>query len=99
MVHLYFNLIGTLVFMAVFYIANAFLHFDFMDMAAPATGIAVVHSVFHIACAVCWFPFANVLVKLATFTIRDTEADKKEKENQFALLDERFLARPAFAAE
>lgn len=99
MVHLYFNLIGTVVFMVVFYIANGFLHFEFLNGAASATGIAVVHSVFNIACAVCWFPFANLLVKLATLTIRDTEEDKKEKENQFALLDERFLARPAFAVE
>ena len=99
MMHLYFNLIGTVVFMAAFYIANGFLHFEFLNGAASATGIAVVHSIFNIACAVCWFPFANLLVKLATLTIRDTEGDKKEKENQFALLDERFLARPAFAVE
>ena len=99
MMHLYFNLIGTVVFMAAFYIANGFLHFEFLNGAASATGIAVVHSIFNIACAVCWFPFANLLVKLATLTIRDTEEDKKEKENQFALLDERFLARPAFAVE
>ncbi|MBO5097250.1 MAG: Na/Pi cotransporter family protein [Agathobacter sp.] len=99
MVHLYFNLIGTLVFMAVFYIANGILHFEFMEGAATATGIAVVHSIFNIACAVCWFPFANVLVKLATLTIRDKESDKKEEANEFALLDERFLAQPAFAVE
>ena len=99
MVHLYFNLIGTLVFMAVFYVANGFLHFEFMEGAASATGIAVVHSIFNIACAVCWFPFANLLVKLATLTIRDKESDKTESENEFALLDERFLAQPAFAVE
>ena len=99
MMHLYFNLIGTVVFMAVFYIANAFLHFEFMEGVASATGIAVVHSIFNIACAVCWFPFANVLVKLATLTIRDKESDKNESDNEFALLDERFLARPAFAVE
>ena len=99
MVHLYFNLIGTIVFMTVFYIANAFMHFEFMDGAASATGIAVVHSIFNIACAVCWFPFANVLVKLATLTIRDKESDKKEEANEFALLDERFLDQPAFAVE
>ena len=99
MIHLYFNLIGTLVFMAVFYLANNFIHFEFMDGMASATGIAVVHSIFNIACAVCWFPFANVLVKLATLTIRDKESDKKEEANEFALLDERFLEQPGFAVE
>ena len=99
MVHLYFNLIGTLVFMATFYIANAFIDFTFLDGAASAAGIAVVHSVFNITCAVCWFPFANVLVKLATLTIRDKESDKNEELNTFALLDERFLEQPGFAVE
>ncbi len=99
MIHLYFNLIGTIVFMAVFYIANAFIHFEFLNEAASATGIAVVHSVFNITCAVCWFPFANVLVKLATLTIPEKESDKKDETNEFALLDERFLDQPAFAVE
>lgn len=99
MIHLYFNLIGTIVFMAVFYSVNAFVHFDFLEGAASATGIAVVHSVFNIVCAVCWFPFANVLVKLATLTIPDKESDKVEEKNEFALLDERFLEQPAFAVE
>lgn len=98
MIHLYFNLIGTIVFLIVFYILNAIFHFAFLNEAASATGIAVVHSVFNIVCTVCWFPFANVLVKLAELTIRD-KADEKEAKNEFALLDERFLEQPAFAME
>ena len=99
MVHLYFNLIGTIVFMTVFYILNAFFRFEFLNGAANATGIAIVHSIFNIVCAVCWFPFANVLVKLATLTIRDKESDENEEMNTFKLLDERFLDQPAFAVE
>lgn len=99
MIHLYFNLIGTIVFMIVFYAINAFVHFDFLEGAASATGIAIVHSVFNIACAVCWFPFANLLVKLARLTIRDKESDQKEDKGELALLDERFLEQPAFAVE
>lgn len=96
-IHLYFNLIGTIVFMIVFYSANMFMHFGFLNEAASPTGIAVIHSIFNIVCAVLWFPFANVLVKLAELTIRDKE-DEKETE-EFALLDERFLEQPAFAME
>ncbi len=99
MIHLYFNLIGTIVFMVVFYVANTFVHFDFLEGAASATGIAVVHSIFNIACAVCWFPFANLLVKLATLTIRDKESDVKEDKGMLALLDERFLEQPGYAVE
>ena len=98
MVHLYFNLIGTIVFMIGFYAINAVMPFEFLNGPADATGIAVVHSIFNIACAVFWFPFANVLVKLATLTIPD-KADEAEEKNEFAILDERFLDQPAFAME
>lgn len=97
MIHLYFNLIGTIVFLVVFYVANSFLHFEFLNGAASATGIAIVHSVFNIACTICWFPFAGVLVRLAELTIRDKEVE--EEKDQFAILDERFLEQPAFAME
>ena len=97
MIHLYFNLIGTVVFLVVFYAVNAVVNFDFLNGAASATGIAVVHSVFNIACTICWFPFAGLLVKLAELTVRDKEVE--EEKNQFAILDERFLEQPAFAME
>ncbi len=99
MIHLYFNLIGTIVFLVVFYAINAVVHFEFLNGPASATGIAVVHSIFNIACTVCWFPFANVLVKLAELTIRDKATDEKEVKEEFAILDERFLEQPAFAVE
>lgn len=97
MIHLYFNLIGTVVFLVVFYVVNAFVQFEFLNGPASATGIAVVHSIFNIVCTVFWFPFANLLVKLAELTIRDKEVE--EEKTQFALLDERFLEQPAFAME
>ena len=98
MIHLYFNLIGTVVFLVVFYLINAFVHFEFLNGPASATGIAVVHSIFNITCTVCWFPFANLLVKLAEITIPDKDDEKDTKES-FAILDERFLEQPAFAME
>ena len=98
MIHLYFNLIGTIVFLLVFYTINAFVQFEFLNGPASATGIAVVHSVFNVVCTICWFPFANVLVKLAELTIRDKN-DGKESSDEFAILDERFLEQPAFAVE
>ena len=105
MIHLYFNLIGTVIFMVVFYSLNAFLHFDFLDDPASAIGIAVLHSCFNIGCAILLFPFANVLVKLATLTVKDSKGEKTNTAELPALprelvaLDERFLARPAFAME
>ena len=50
LVHLYFNIIGTVIFMIVFYTINAVVHFSFLDTAANAMGIAVIHSSFNKMC-------------------------------------------------
>ena len=100
MIHLYFNLIGTVVFMSLFYLINTAVHFPFMtQMATPAT-IAITHSVFNITATVAWLPFSNLLVKLACLTIRDDKSDEVSKEDQeFMILESRFLEKPAFAVE
>lgn len=102
LVHLYFNLIGTIIFMTVFYTLNAFLHFDFMAMPTNAAGIAVVHSTFNITATIILLPFSKVLVKLACLTIPETAAEREaENENMkdFQLLDARFLDTPGYAVE
>lgn len=102
MIHLYFNLIGTIVFMALFYGMNAFIHFDFLDMPASVFGIAVIHSCFNVACAIVIFPFSNGLLRLATITIKDKSGETKlEKKlpHELVALDERFLSKPSFAME
>lgn len=102
-VHLFFNVIGTAIFMIAFYLLNAFLHFSFMDLAANAAGIAVVHTCFNISATVVLFPFANVLEKLAIMVIPDKKTDEEgQAENKallpdIARLDERFLDKPGLA--
>lgn len=98
MVHLYFNLIGTAVFMVLFYGLNLFFHFTFLDHAANAAGIAVMHSAFNVFATALLLPFAKVLEKLACLTIRDKDTDQKEEE-EIIQLDMRFLDQPAFAME
>ena len=100
MIYLYFNLIGTVVFMSVFYLINTAVHFSFMaQMATPAT-IAITHSIFNITATVVWYPFSNLLVKLACLTIRDTEEKPVSTDDQeFLILESRFLEKPAFAVE
>ncbi len=97
-IHLYFNMIGTAIFMIVFYSINHFVHFSFLTEEASAAGIAVIHSLFNIGDCLVLFPFAGGLVKLATLTVRDSkkEEEKKEENSALAALDERFLDRPAF---
>lgn len=96
LVHLYFNVIGTAVFMTLFYILNAGLHFTFLEEAAGAAGIAVIHSLFNIGATLLLLPFARGLEKLALLTIRE---DETETTDELANLDVRFLDTPALALE
>ena len=99
LVHLYFNMIGTLVFMAVFYIINAVVPFQFLNDNASAVGIAVIHSVFNIVATALLLPFGKVLEKLAYMTIREDETTDTAALDEFALLDERFLDKPSLALD
>ena len=100
-IHLYFNLIGTILFMAVFYFINHFVNFAFLSKTAGAVGIAVIHSLFNIGCAIVLFPFADKLVALSTFTVKNQTASEPEQilPEKLAALDERFLDSPSFAIQ
>lgn len=96
LVHLYFNLIGTVVFMTVFYAVNHFVQFAFLSEAANGAVIAVIHSVFNIVSTIVLLPVSKLLVKLAYFTIPQSGDETLETAGK--VLDERFLEKPAFAA-
>lgn len=102
MIHVYLNVIGAFLFMAIFYSLNAFIHFGFLSNAASSVGIAIIHSVFNIFVVAVLFPFGDKIVQLATVTIRDKaeeeeEVVEKNESDVLSLLDDRFLERPAFA--
>lgn len=101
MVHLYFNIIGTVVFMVIFYSVNAVVGFSFLGTAANAAGIAVVHSLFNVFATLLLLPFSKGLEKLACLTIRDDakSLEEEEEKKELQLLDARFLEKPAFAME
>ena len=97
-IHLYFNIIGTALFMVVFYAVHAVAPFAFLTDAADAAGIAVIHSLFNVASTAVLLPFAGLLEKLAILTIKDSK-EEMEKENIFKALDVRFLDTPGIALE
>ena len=101
MVHLYFNIIGTIVFMVVFYTVNTAVHFPFLTESATPAGIAVIHSAFNISVTILLLPFSKLLVKLACLTVRDkgTEEVVSAEDKEFKILDTRFLETPALAIE
>ena len=94
MVHLYFNIIGVIIFLTGFYSLNAVFHFSFVNEVIEPWSIAVVHSVFNLTTTLILLPFANFLEKLAILTIPEGHSEEK-----FELLDERLLNTPAVAVE
>lgn len=102
LIHLYYNIIKTVTFMAVFYAINAFVHFEFLEYAASAVGVAVIHSAFNVAAVIVIYPFTSFLEKLVYLTIPETEEEKQEAaegKREIHLLDARFLSTPGFALE
>lgn len=100
LIHLYFNLIGTIIFMAGFYAIDAVIGFTFMEQQATELGIAVVHTTFNIIATVLLLPFSKWLVKLACLTVRDEAVpETNAADKDFMLLDYRFLDKPSFAIE
>ena len=100
LVHLYFNIIGTAIFMLVFYMVNFFVQFSFLAESASPAGIAVIHSVFNVTATCILLPFSKVLEKLACLTIPDGEQEEQALspgDKDFKLLDARFLETPGFA--
>lgn len=95
LVHLYFNLIGTIAFLVLFYFLHSVIHFSMMERVAGLADIALIHSIFNIFATLALLPFRKMLVRLACLTI--PEDGVQETENEFGLLDERFLEKPAFA--
>lgn len=90
--HLCFNIIGTTLFLLLFYLLNAIVKFSFINESISAVNVAVIHSIFNIFATVVLFPFGNALEKLACIIVPDHGSDKKTQ-----LLDERLLNTPTIA--
>ncbi len=93
-VHLYFNVIGTIIFLCGFYGLHALLHFPFFNDQINTFGIAIVHTVFNVVTTAILLPFNRVLERLAIMTVPDSKSDAPE---QHSLLDERLLSTPSVA--
>ena len=100
-VHLYFNIVGTVTFMVVFYVLNGFLHFSFIEEVAGPACIAEIHSDFNIIATLVLLPFGDMLVKMACATVRDTKEEKviSAEDQEFMILESRFLSNPGIAIE
>ncbi len=93
-VHLSFNIIGTVVWLTVFCIIKALFAPALLNQSASLVGIAVAHSVFNVLCTILLLPMAGFLEKLAQRVVPDAKEPEVRTE-----LDERLLVTPPLALE
>ncbi len=92
MVHLSFNVLGTVFWLAVYCIIKAVFSPALLNNSASLFGIAVAHSVFNLLCTVLMLPFGNLLEKFVKAIVPDSKQKEKKSE-----LDERLLNTPSLA--
>lgn len=101
-VHLYFNLIGTIIFLIFIYTYQKFIGFSFWESPIDMGGIANFHTVFNVVSTIILFPFIGALEKLTIFTIKDKKdigdnEDDEECLSVLNLIDERMTDIPDIA--
>jgi phosphate:Na+ symporter len=90
-IHVAIKLIGTVIWLIVFYAVNTLFNLSFLDSPVSIVGVAAIHSVFNIANTVLLFPFNKLLVKIAHIVVKETEEEQEFK------LDERLMLTPSIA--
>lgn len=96
LIYLLNDLFGMIFWGSVFYMANGFLHFGFMDQIMTPVSIAFVNTVFRVATVCVLFPFIPRLEKLVCILVKDTKEDLEE-EADLELLEDRLVSYPALA--
>ncbi len=90
--HTLFNIIGTVIFLIIYYLLKIFIDTTFMNSAISPFGIAVIHSLFNVVTTFLLLPFSKQLIKLS-----ETLIPGKSKKPEAVFIDERLLATPSFA--
>ncbi|MBE6018457.1 MAG: Na/Pi cotransporter family protein [Lachnospiraceae bacterium] len=94
LVHLSFNVIGTVVWLSIFCIVKAVAVPAILGESGSLMGIAVCHSAFNILCTMLMLPLAGMLEKMVKKMIPDNEVIEQTEE-----LDSRLLGSPSLALE
>ena len=93
-VHLSFNVIGTIIWLSIFSAANAVFHFNFISHSLNQMDIAIIHSLFNVLCTLLLLPLSSLLEKLSYKFIPDAKTMDSISE-----LDERLMATPSIAID
>ena len=93
-VHLLFNVIGTVVCLTLYMIVTSIMDFALLRESASHLSISVCHTIFNVACTALLLPSGNLLEKLVCKIVPDSKVAEEAAE-----LDERLLATPSIALE
>lgn len=101
-VHLYFNLIGTIIFLVFIYTYQTFVGFPFWESPIDMGNIANFHTLFNIVSTIILFPFIGLIEKLTIITIKDRKRTKEDDDEDdylsiLTMLDERVSKMPNLA--
>lgn len=95
-IHLLFNIIPTILVVAIYYPLDALVNFAFADSVVNAFDIAVIHTIFQVVTTIVLLPFSNLLEKLSYIFVRDKGANDPMSEEE-PVIDSRFMSTPSFA--
>lgn len=96
LIYLLNDLFGMIFWSVSFYTANAFVHFNFMNVVMNPVRIALLNTIFRMLTILVLSPFVKLIEKIVFILIKDNPEDKKDQED-FDVLVERFLANPSVA--
>ena len=96
-IHIAFNVIGTVFFLTVYEILDMIFGFAFSDWIINSVGIAIVHTVFNVLTTILLLPFSKGLEKIANIILPDKGEVHEKPKKQHTLLDRRLLTTPSVA--
>ena len=94
MVHLFFNVFGSVICLSLFYVVRAMLDLPFLNGKIDMWGIAITHTIFNLITVLVLFPFCKQLEGLAVLLVKEKAAS-----DEFSMLDEHLIATPSVAID
>ncbi|MBQ7385558.1 MAG: Na/Pi cotransporter family protein [Ruminococcus sp.] len=94
-VHLFFNIIGTVILLTVFWVGSSIFNIALLNNPADELSIAICHTAFNVICTAIMLPMAGLLEKISYAIVREPK-DSQGKDKK-ATLDERLMETPAIA--
>ncbi len=95
-IHISFNLIGTIICLSLYLLADSLFQFTFSDMPVDSAGIALVHTIFNVATTLLLLPFTKLLEKIANVCLPSKDEEPEPAQDDI-IVDKLLLATPSVA--